>query len=86
MNSPFYEAEQRALYPHRILCTGGTPEVVKHMEYLIKNDFDTLDNMRETSLGELKRKYFINATSYEILDAFDRIRNSPDLQTLKGTE
>jgi hypothetical protein len=76
MNSPFYEAEQKALYPHRIMVTRAKNQIADHMRYLVNNNFDTLENLRSTPLGQLKVKYFINASTDEILEAFGELRNT----------
>jgi hypothetical protein len=75
MNSPFYDAEQRLMFPHRILVNGGSDQILKHMKHLIEIDADNEKNMRSTTLLQLKHKYFINATNEEILTAFDLLKS-----------
>jgi hypothetical protein len=78
MNSPFYDAEQRALYPHRILVTGGKEQILQHMKNLIEKGIETERNLRKTSIRELKDKYYINSTIGDLIEAFNDLKqNNP---------
>ncbi len=68
MYSPFYTNYLNSIYPHRKYIL-SIDDIKSHIETLINNGIDTLENLKSTPLGVLQRKYFLNATPIEIIIA-----------------
>ncbi len=81
MNSPFYEIEQKRLYPHRKDCRNAQ-EVKEHTKTLIDNKVTTLEAIKEISFGELKHQFFLNVNDFEISDGIRLYEKVSELQKL----
>lgn len=61
----------------------SSPEEIKAaMEEIIDTNLDTLDNMRNTTMGALRKKYFSGARNdFAILLALRELKNESQSQT-----
>lgn len=73
MNSPFYTAEQKRLYPHRNVMVQNLKQIKIYIKYLMSETIETRESLRKTSFGELKFKYMPNATPELISQALSEI-------------
>ena len=73
MNSPFYESEQRRLYPHRDMMIFTKEEAASYFKRLIERGIETEKNLSKTPLGEIKSKYAVNCDCFLIYDALNLI-------------
>jgi len=67
MYSPFYTAEQKRLYPYRKDCRTAN-DVKEHIKHLIETKAITLFEIEKASFGDLKYRFFLNVTAFEISD------------------
>jgi len=68
MYSPFYTAEQKALYPHRDINVSTAEQVKDLITKVINNGTNNISVICTTSLRELKYIYFPNADTNAIMD------------------
>lgn len=60
-------------------------EIQAAMEEIIGMNLDTLDNMRNTTIGALRTKYFSNARNdFAILLALRKLKNKTQKHTTHG--
>jgi hypothetical protein len=72
MYSPFYESDQRILYPHR--SQANTPKAIAaRIKELTDAGTVTLLDLRNTSFKDLIKAYFPRADSEAIYQAFKLI-------------
>jgi hypothetical protein len=76
MNSPFYDSEQRSIFPYRDSTIYNKLDAAKHMKSLIDKGVETLESLTNTPLGKLKLQYFNNCNCFTILDAILLIKDN----------
>lgn len=60
MHSPFYESEQKRLYPYR--TSAKTPEeIALEINNLIEIGIETDENISKTPIGTIRLKYFVQS-------------------------
>jgi len=69
MNSPFYEAEQKMLYPNRNVLVITKDDAVKYYSKLINDGVLNKESISRKTIGELKHDYTPNCDPFTIADA-----------------
>ena len=64
MVSPFYAAEQKALYPHRTITT-SKEEAVKHLKTLLSKGLITEHYLNHTNIGRIRHEILLNIDSLD---------------------
>jgi hypothetical protein len=73
IQNPFYTANQKLLYPHRIVTTSKA--VAKaHLKDLIQKQFYTIDKLCNTPIKEINNSILLNICSLQICDILKEIQ------------